>query len=416
MGLAVAADVVPPSFERLQVVKIIAGLVGILALAYLAGHRRIQQLERKLLLSEVVAAGFGFVLVGLVASLPAVGILSDAVLYEIRPILPIGLGWIGFVVGYRFEASALQGLSRSAVRVAALAIAAPFVLIVGAALILLSRTTGLSGASFLRDALLLGTAGSMAARGSADLLRLRGADDAAVERTRLVLQLEELAAVLGVLLIGAYFRPPEATVAWQLPGTAWLFITVGMGVAVGLVVYGIVSVARVEREFIVLLLGSICFTAGTASYLRLSPVAVCFIAGAILANLPGRWKEPARLALGHLERPVYLVFLAIAGALWQVRAWQGWTLMVVFFVARVAGRWLAQRVRPLVVIEGEAASAPWELPVAPMGALSIAVVVTAQDLYFGPSIPWIVTAVIGGTMLTEIVAQATLRAAAGFAP
>ena len=182
-----------------------------------------------------------------------------------------------------------------------------------------------------------------------------------------------------------------------------------MGAAVGIVVYGVVAVARVQREFTVLLLGSICFTAGMASFLRLSPVAVCFIAGAILANLPGQWREQVRTALNHLERPIYLVFLALAGALWEVREWQGWALMGLLVVSRFIGKWLAVRIGG---VAGPLRLEPSEqraLAVAPMGALSIAIVLTAQDLYSGPTIPWIVTAVIGGSMVTEIAVQAATR-------
>ena len=46
---------------------------------------------------------------------------------------------------------------------------------------------------------------------------------------------------------------------------------------------------------------------------------------------------------------------------------------------------------------------------APLGALSIAIVVSAEDLYCSPSIPWIVTAVIGGAIVTEILVQWSSR-------
>ena len=45
------------------------------------------------------------------------------------------------------------------------------------------------------------------------------------------------------------------------------------------------------------------------------------------------------------------------------------------------------------------------LAISPMGALSLAIIVTAQDLYSGPTVPWMVNAVIGGAILTEIIVQ-----------
>jgi hypothetical protein len=52
------------------------------------------------------------------------------------------------------------------------------------------------------------------------------------------------------------------------------------------------------------------------------------------------------------------------------------------------------------------------LVLAPLGALSIAIVVSAEDLYFSPSIPWMVTAVIGGAIVTEVLVQWFSRAKA----
>jgi len=43
------------------------------------------------------------------------------------------------------------------------------------------------------------------------------------------------------------------------------------------------------------------------------------------------------------------------------------------------------------------------------GALAIAIVVSAQDLYVGSTVSWMVTTVIGGAVATEIVTQLILR-------
>jgi NhaP-type Na+/H+ or K+/H+ antiporter len=46
---------------------------------------------------------------------------------------------------------------------------------------------------------------------------------------------------------------------------------------------------------------------------------------------------------------------------------------------------------------------------APAGAISLAVVISAQNLYGGPRISWIVTAVIAGSLLHEVLVQVVLR-------
>jgi hypothetical protein len=109
--IAKAAAVAPPE-RPVLVIKTILGLLGLLALAYLGGHPRVQQWERKIGIAQVVTAGFPFVALGLVARLPSVGILTDSVLAAMGPLLRIGLGWLGFVVGFRFDTRMLATLPR----------------------------------------------------------------------------------------------------------------------------------------------------------------------------------------------------------------------------------------------------------------------------------------------------------------
>ena len=143
-----------------------------------------------------------------------------------------------------------------------------------------------------------------------------------------------------------------------------------------------------------------------ASYLRLSPVAVCFIAGVILVNLPGGPKEQVRETPTVSERPIYLLFsdrgrIAVAGRPMAGLGFDG-------FIC--SGQTQRQVDRRSIPAEEYAESlGPLErkgLVLAPLGALSIAIVVSAEDLYFSPIIPWIVTAVIGGAIVAGVIVQA----------
>ncbi|MGH9664896.1 MAG: hypothetical protein ACRD9L_10775, partial [Bryobacteraceae bacterium] len=300
-----------------QIIRAILGLAAAFALAYLGGHPKVHSLERRLRVSHLVTTGLPFVFLGVIAHLPTVGILSDAMLWQIRPLLALGLGWIGFSVGFRFNALLVDSLAPGMAAVGAVTSAIPFLTVAagcGALLLWAEHTT--ADPAFIRDALLLGTAGAMTAQSAPHLLKTRGGGDGAFDRVWSIVQLEQLAGVAGLMLVAAYFRPQGLSVAWQLPGTAWLFITLGMGTTMGGVIAATLGKVKAGPEFTVLLLGSICFTAGMASFLRLSPVAVCFIAGLIVVNLPARSKQHARDALIRLERPIYFLFLLIAGSLW----------------------------------------------------------------------------------------------------
>ncbi len=401
--------------RRSVVIRAVLGMSILLALAYLGGHWRVLAFERRLGILHLVTAGFPFFILGAVASSPEVSILSLSVLYELRPLLALGLGWIGFTVGFRFDTRLVESLGPGVASISMATAAAPFgVIVAGCALILAFTDQSPANAAFLRDAFILGTAGAMAARSAPYAFREWGVDPRWVSRVNNVVQLEQLAGVLGLMLLAAYFRPSAVMVSWQLPGTAWLFLTLGIGTTMGGLIYATLGKIRPGPEFTLLMLGSISFTAGIAGFLRLSPLVVCFIAGAILVNLPGGSKQHVRDALERLERPVYLLFLLVAGSLWDGRSWQGWALMVLFVAARLAGKWLAIRISRTRVLPQLVPYERQTLIFAPVGALAIAIVVSAQDLYFGPTIPWIVTAVIGGAIVTEILVQfATRRKIAG---
>jgi len=237
----------------------------------------------------------------------------------------------------------------------------------------------------------------------------RGGGAESVDRVARIVQLEELAALAGLVLVAAFFRPHGPVVAWQLPGTAWVFVSLGLGTAVGLLAFALLGSFRSGQQVAVVLIGTICFGAGMASYLRLSPVAVCAVAGLLLATLPGSWKEQLRDDLTRLERPIYLLFLFIAGALWRFGDAEGWILMAVFVVARLGGKWLALALHGRFGAGKLGAAERNSLFVSPIGALAVAIVVNAQDLYAGPTLSWIVTAIIGGSVLTEIVVQVLTR-------
>jgi hypothetical protein len=399
-----------------EAIRAILGLVALLALAYIGGHPKIQKLEHKIGISHVVTAGLPFVILGAIAHLPAIRVLSDAVLYQIRPLLVLGLGWIGLSIGYRFNAKLVDALAPGMATTGVLTAVVPFALVVGSCSLwfaiaehssgrVLAMDNFFGGFAFFRDAILLGTAGAMTARTAPSILKNLGADRGSVRRIWSIVEVEQIIGVAGLMLVAAYFRPQGALVSWQLPGTAWLFITLGAGAAMGVVVHAVFGKIRSGPEFSLLLLASVAFTAGMASFLRLSPVVLCFIVGVVMVNLPGGPKAQIREALIHLERPIYLLFLVIAGSLWHGWEWQGWILMVLFVVARLLGKWISVRVCERKAVSFLSASERATLAFGPIGALSIAIVVNAQDLYSGPALPWMITAVVGGAIVTELIVQ-----------
>jgi Kef-type K+ transport system membrane component KefB len=392
------------------IVKAVLGFVALLVLAYLFGTPQVLELEKRLQIAHLVIAGLPFVFLGVIARHPAIGIFPDSVIYELRPIIPLGLGFIGFTIGFRFDREFIESVKPGMGNVAFLSALMPFVTVLASTFfVLVVLTDFIPDRIYLRDAIMLGAACAMTARSAPYLLEARGASKESMEKILRIVHLEQLAGILGLMIVTAYFRPSGADVAWQLPGTAWLFITIGIGATMAGIIYALLMRTSPGPQFAVVTLGSVCFAAGMASFLRLSAVAVCFIAGMILVNFPGTWKRQVRFALERMERPIYLLLLTSAGLVWNIAEWQGWALMVIFVCARFAGKWLAVwlvRKRDVIALNPDEEKS---LMIGPIGSLSIAIIMSATDLYVGRDIPWLFTAIIGGAIVTEIILQRSSR-------
>ena len=385
-------------------IKVIGGLVGLLVLAYLGGHRRVVRFQEQLGIGGVITAGFPFVALGAIAASDTVGILTKGVLAQLRPVLHFGLGWLGFIIGAQLDIRVLDRVPKGTAYLILVEALGPFALTAagcGAVMIAFNEVgMSLGDPALWRDLILLGTAAAMTAprkfRGFANRTwhEGRGVDV-------LLSQLDEIVGVIGLVFITAYFRD-ESLGTWHIPDTAWIFVTLGLGVAIGVLVFAMVRLPVSNAEFLAVVVGGIAFASGLAGYLRLSPISVCFIAGVLVTNFPNDERDSIFRILHHIERPVHLLFLIIAGALWDVTDWRGWLLVPLFVAGRTIGKWTG------IVASKTAVGAL--LPktfaddrqlVTPISGLSIALVISVESLYHDTGLPWVITAVIGGSIATE---------------
>ena len=399
----------PPASAESTVlaIKLIFGLAVLLALAYIGGHPRTLRLQERIGIRGVILAGFPFVALGVIASLPSVGILTDEVIPKIRPVLQFGLGWIGFIIGAQLDIRVLDRLPRGSAYLILLEAMAPFLVTALACGAVMIGVFGLTLDDFAawRDIVLLGAAAAMTAprrfHGFANRTwrEGRGADV-------LLGQLDEIVGVIGLLFIMAYFRDDTSS-AWQLPRTAWLFVTIGLGVVIGVLIFAMIRAPRSNAEFLAIVLGGVAFASGLASVLRLSPIVICFLAGMLVTNFPNEQRASVFRILNRLERPIHLLFLMITGALWSVFDWRGWALVPLFVVCRVVGKWLG-----IVALRKTAGTIlPREFIdrrrlVVPMSTLAIALVVSIER-FRDVGLNWVVTAVIGSAILTELIVSRT---------
>ncbi len=397
-------DSVPSQLEKtFAVLKLVFGLVALMVLAYLGGNRKVIRLQERIGIGGVIAAGFPFVALGLIARQPEIGILTPQVIHRLEPLLQFGLGWLGFLIGAQLDIRILDKVPSGTAYLIVVEALAPFAIVAtacGAAYI------ALGGASWddellWRDLIVLGAAAAMTAP-----RRFRGFANRTWKEGRgvdhLLGQLDEIAGVVGMLFVAAYFRQ-DVVAGWQLPGTAWVFVSIGLGVVIGVLILAMIRVPRSNTEFFAVVLGSIAFGAGLAGNFVLSPIAVCFVAGALVTNFPNDQRESVFRILNHLERPIHLLFLIVVGATWDVFDWRTWALVPLFVVGRIVGKWTGIfAAKTTVGANLPIGYADDRTMVTPVSALSIALVISA-----GGGANWIATVVIGGAVLTELLVSIT---------
>jgi Kef-type K+ transport system membrane component KefB len=393
--------------SSLFAIKVIGGLVALVVLAYLGGHRKVVRFQERLGIGGVITAGFPFVGLGALAATDTIGVLKKDVLDQLSPLLQFGLGWLGFIIGAQLDIRVLDRVPKGTAYLILVEALGPFgITAAGCGLVMVAfHQEGVTPgkAAFWRDLVLLGTAAAMTAP-----RKFRGFSNRTWHEGRgvdvLLGQLDELVGVIGLLFITAYFRNDPESANWHLPSTAWVFVSLGLGVAIGVLIFAMVRVPVSNAEFLAVVLGSIAFAAGLASYLRLSPIAICFVAGVLVTNFPNDQRESIFRILKHLERPVHLLFLIIAGAMWEGTDWRGWVLVPLFVAGRVLGKWagvLASKTAVGALLPSDFADQ--RQLVTPLSPLSIALVISVFSLHKeNAEIGWIVTAVFGGSLVTEM--------------
>lgn len=396
-----------------DVVRTLLGLVALLALAWLGGHERIRQFEERIGIAQVMTSGFPFVLLGLIAQAPGVDILNDQTVARLTPVLQFGLGWIGFHTGFQLDSRAASVVPRGTATVVILLTALPFLLITalaGAAL------WGLGLASdhvmLTRDAVMIGLAGALSAPTLARLVQ--ASNPRAIQLVQTMSLLDDVVVVVAFACLAAWLRPAGGETGWVLPAVGWVFVTFGMAAVLGLLTDIVLRGTDSRAEKTSLLLGVVALTAGMAAIFQLSALVVCFLAGVLFRNLPASAdRRQIEDAFGRLERPVYHLFLIIVGALWRPELIAGWLVLPLFLIARTLGRFLAARIARSLPPEARPTSLAdtpdADLVLPPIGQLAIAFVITAQTLYESAAVRAMVTAVIGGSIVMEIVVQLGAR-------
>jgi hypothetical protein len=243
-------------------------------------------------------------------------------------------------------------------------------------------------------ALALGVAASASSAST-----VTGDDPRAQAATRIADLDDVLPIVIGGVLL-AWLQ------AGSLGGTLWLALVTGLaGLGVALAGWLLFERARSSAERGVFVLGSVTLVGGCAAYLHLSPLLAGLVAGLVWTYSPGRADQIIRQDLQKVQHPLVVLLLLMAGMTVRPSAAALW-LFAPFLLFRttgkLAGGWVAARM--------SGGMAPHDLGplLIPPGLLGVAFALLFYQVTGAPTGTAVLSAVVLGTLTSELVAMLTL--------
>ena len=333
----------------------------------------------------LLRTGTHFLFVGLALGPVGLGLLGPEATTQLFPFLALGLGWIGFHFGLQLDLATLKRFPRSHHLFALGQAIVTLALFMGLGWLAL-RMLDLDGSIPL---LLLAVAASTAAVTTPAGIALVSTNYLVRGKVRdLIFFVASLDAAIGVTALGvtiAIFRPDLIAAGIEAAPFGALLsvgVSVGLGLVCGIVFLWLVRVRPASEELVLFILGICAFSAGLALQWGLSPLFVSLTMGVVVANF-GRSPQRVFAVLQKWEKPVYVTFLLVAGALLQPVSW--WVLPLT--VGYAVLRFIAKGTAGAVLSRGPGFD--FEIPtrvglaLIPQGGISLAMAVSFILLFSG---------------------------------
>jgi len=149
-----------------EVARLVIALALAVSLAVLGAHPRVLRWERRFGLTVLASSGFPFLLLGVLFR--ELGVLTNAVLTDMRPLFEFGLGWIGLTIGTNLDLRRFDRMPSAFAPVIALASLLPIVSTAVACSLTLVWLGAVPGRGLMRDGLILMACAAVSAPANLD--------------------------------------------------------------------------------------------------------------------------------------------------------------------------------------------------------------------------------------------------------
>jgi len=264
-------------------------------------------------------SGFIYIFLGLALGRSGWDILSSSVLSGLTPLIGLGLGWVGFLFGFQLETKYLKRFPGKYISLSFLQFLSVF-LSSGIAFFLVLKLLYPHEQVFL----LYGMAaalGLLLSLNSPTLLNM--ASRVIPERgnyyylARFLVSVSGFWGIIGLVLLLSFWHIPFFESEVVLRGAAFLLAGTFFPVLLGILFHHLTKKKTSEEQMLVYLLGLVFFVSGAALYFNLPPLYLSMVLGITFSNLT-KIHEKLYPLLMSTEKPLYIIFLILIGALWDV--------------------------------------------------------------------------------------------------
>jgi hypothetical protein len=308
--------------------------LGLLAVAGLLAARLPRPASRRSpSLDFAITAGAPLLLLGLVLG-PGIELLARPLWRALAPLTAFAVGWIGAVLGARFEWRRARRISRGAWLLAAAGAGAAFLVVALGAWVLARLVPGLAAVWAPRLPAVLGLAAVAAASGPEAVTAVARASGVERRLARALGRAAALETACAALAMGV-------PLALRHP-LSWGVFAAGGAALVGFVCSSATRLTAAGQDVAPAVVGCVLFGAGIGYATDVSPFLVCALAAVVTVHASPRRRE-VRAALRAWERPISALVLLISGALLALPTLWIIAAVPLLQALRIGARWLSAR-------------------------------------------------------------------------
>ena len=345
---------------------IFLAILIVTVIALISTGKMAYRLRRSRLMVVLLSGGWLAIFAGMLLGphvLPLLGVtdrqtmlVSPDALLESTPLLMMGLGWIGVMVGLQLRIEIVRKLSAEVWKLVAADALATIIIFGTIALIGLTLWTGADTLSSFWRALLLLGAGACGWSMETRSLRMGTSADTDDRLDALIRAGGALGSIAAITMFGLGFKLVSRTGDGEFAFNAFDALargslTIMLAVLVGILGRYAIGLAGKDRGHqLVVFLGIVVFVAGIATQLDLPPVFASMLTGIVLVNLGGASVTGFEKFIFKAEFTVATMFALLAGILLDPRiGLHGLAIAVVIACVRIVVkpnflRWLIRRV------------------------------------------------------------------------